>query len=75
LAYGRQRIIHDNHRFVGNVGGRQNEQTYDGFTLVNASLPDTRIRAGYIFNVNRAFSDKSTAVDIDKLWLWVAAKF
>ena len=26
---GRQRIIHDNARFVGNVGWRQNEQTFD----------------------------------------------
>jgi hypothetical protein len=65
LAYGRQRIIYDNHRFVGNVGWRQNEQTYDGFTLVNASLPDTRISAGYIYNVNRVFSDKSPVGNFD----------
>lgn len=26
---GRQRIVHDNARFVGNVGWRQNEQTFD----------------------------------------------
>lgn len=33
--YGRQRIILDNARFVGNVGWRQNEQTFDAlrFTL------------------------------------------
>ncbi|MFO7578471.1 MAG: alginate export family protein, partial [Pelovirga sp.] len=30
LRGGRQRIIYDNARFVGNVGWRQNEQTYDG---------------------------------------------
>ncbi|ARU16036.1 alginate export family protein [Croceicoccus marinus] len=29
LTVGRQRIIHDDHRFVGNVGWRQNEQTFD----------------------------------------------
>ena len=29
LTVGRQRIIHDNARFVGNVGWRQNEQTFD----------------------------------------------
>lgn len=29
--YGRQRIILGNARFVGNVGWRQNEQTYDAF--------------------------------------------
>jgi hypothetical protein len=30
LRGSRQRIIYDNARFVGNVGWRQNEQTYDG---------------------------------------------
>ena len=30
LRGGRERIIYDNARFVGNVGWRQNEQTYDG---------------------------------------------
>jgi hypothetical protein len=59
LKYGRQRIILDNHRFIGNVGWRQNEQTFDAFTLTNASLPKTNITAGYIYNVNRVFSDKS----------------
>ena len=29
LTFGRQRIIHDDARFVGNVGWRQNEQTFD----------------------------------------------
>lgn len=29
LTVGRQRIIYDNARFVGNVGWRQNEQTFD----------------------------------------------
>jgi len=50
----------DNHRFIGNVGSRQNEQTFDGFTVVNKSLPATTITAGYIYNVNRVFSDQST---------------
>ncbi len=63
LKYGRQRIILDNHRFIGNVGWRQNEQTFDAFTLTNASLPQTNITAGYIFNVNRVFSDKSAQGD------------
>ncbi len=58
LKYGRQRITLDNHRFIGNVGWRQNEQTFDAFTVSNVSLPETNITAGYIFNVNRVFSDK-----------------
>lgn len=34
LAAGRQRIIYDNARFVGNVGWRQNEQTFDSFSAI-----------------------------------------
>ncbi|MFY9329154.1 MAG: alginate export family protein [Georgfuchsia sp.] len=61
IKYGRQRLLLDNQRFVGNVGWRQNEQTFDAFTVVNQSLPDTTITAGYISNVNRVFSDDSAA--------------
>jgi len=57
--WGHQRIKLDNDRFIGNVGWRQNEQTFDAFTLVNKSLPDTTITAGYITNVNRVFSDNA----------------
>ncbi len=59
LKYGRQRIVLDNQRFIGNVGWRQNEQTFDGLTVVNQSLPATTITAGYIYNANRVFSDQS----------------
>uniref|UniRef100_UPI000255B6A1 alginate export family protein n=1 Tax=Microbulbifer agarilyticus TaxID=260552 RepID=UPI000255B6A1 len=33
--FGRQRILLDNQRFVGGVGFRQNEQTYDAFSVTN----------------------------------------
>ena len=59
LKYGRQRLVLDNQRFIGNVGWRQNEQTFDGFTVVNKSLPATTITAGYIYNANRVFSDQT----------------
>src|SRR5574340_371966 len=41
VKWGRQRIKLDNDRFIGNVGWRQNEQTFDAFTVVNKSLPST----------------------------------
>ena len=53
IRYGRQRILLDNQRFLGGVGWRQNEQTYDAFTIVNKSLPDTTITLGNIYNVNQ----------------------
>lgn len=59
--WGRQRIILDNARFIGNVGWRQNEQTFDALTIVNASLPDTRITAAYVVNANRIYGDNAAA--------------
>ena len=56
---GRQHITLDNHRFIGNVGWRQNEQTFDGLSISNSSIPNTTIRYGYIGNVNRIFGPDS----------------
>ncbi|MEQ1890148.1 MAG: hypothetical protein ABL951_13370 [Alphaproteobacteria bacterium] len=53
LTLGRQRVIIDNERFVGNVGWRQNEQTYDGFRVDNMSLPNTSASYMYFNRVNR----------------------
>ena len=57
LKFGRQAIIYDNHRFIGNVGWRQNEQTYDAFAVENKSLPSTTINYAHIANVNRIFGE------------------
>ncbi len=54
---GRQRIIHDNARFIGNVGWRQNEQTYDAFRIDTKALPDGRASYAYIDNVKNIFSN------------------
>ncbi len=50
---GRQRITLDNQRFIGNVGWRQNEQTYDALTLKSSALENTQLHYSYITNVNR----------------------
>jgi len=63
LKYGRQRILLDNQRFVGGVGFRQNEQTYDGFSVVNNSLADTTLFLAHIHNVNRIFGEDSPVGD------------
>lgn len=52
LGYGRQRIIYDNARFVGNVGWRQDEQTFDGFTADYKGLPDFTFNYAYLTQVN-----------------------
>ncbi len=48
VKMGRQRVILDNARFVGNVGWRQTEQVYDALVIANTSLPDTTIIYGYV---------------------------
>ena len=57
VKYGRQRIILDNARFVGNVGWRQNEQTYDAVSISNKSLRYTNFFYAYVANANRIFGE------------------
>ena len=52
VTYGRQRINLGNQRFVGGVAWRQNEQTYDGFTIQNSSIANSKLSYGYMYNVN-----------------------
>lgn len=54
---GRQRIILDNARFIGNVGWRQNEQTYDAATLSWQSAPNLTLYYGLLENVHRVNFD------------------
>lgn len=61
--YGRQRIILDNQRFVGGVGFRQNEQTYDAFSLENKAIANLTAYYAYVNNVNRIFSEASGNAD------------
>jgi hypothetical protein len=59
VTIGRQRIIHDEHRFVGNVGWRQNEQTYDGLRIINQSVKHLNVDLTYLNQVNRVFGKDS----------------
>jgi hypothetical protein len=59
LTLGRQRIALDDQRFVGPVGWRQNEQTFDGLRIVNRSVKNLVIDATYFNQVNRVFGPKS----------------
>ena len=58
LTFGRQRIVHDDQRFVGNVGWRQHEQTFDG---LRAQWGSTKIKTDltYASQVNRVFGPDS----------------
>lgn len=60
---GRQQIVYDNAAFIGDVIWRQNQQTYDGFTLTNKSIGGLNFKYAYVTQVNRIFgSDAKTAL-------------
>jgi len=63
---GRQRILLDDQRFVGGVGWRQNEQTYDGLSVQYSGFEKTRLFYSYVGNVNRIFGSEVSAGDHDQ---------
>ncbi len=66
-TFGRQRLNHDQQRFLGSVGWRQNEQTMDAFSL-QQTLGDVALDYSYIWNVNRVFAgskESAQASDLD----------
>ncbi len=62
---GREALKLDNLRFIGDVGWRQNNQTYDGLNIVNKTVPDLTIFYGFIGNVNRIFGEDSPNGDFN----------
>jgi len=58
LTFGRQRMIHDDQRFVGNVGWRQHEQTFDALRAQWAA-PKLKLDFSYAAQVNRVFGPDS----------------
>lgn len=52
---GRQLINLDNQRWIGTVGFRQNEQTFDSARVTSTIIPDTTAEYFYLDNVNRVF--------------------
>lgn len=64
---GRQRINLDNQRYIGGVGWRQNEQTYDAATVVITGVTNSVIVYSFVDNVSRIFGpeDGTPAKDLD----------
>ncbi len=56
VTAGRQRLVLDNARFVGDVGWRQNQQTFDAVVLQDRSLARTTLTYAYLDRINRVFS-------------------
>ncbi len=60
---GRQKIILDNARFVGDVGWRQNDQTFDALVVQDKTFEKTTLTYGYVDRVNRIFDNSGTQRD------------
>ncbi|WOF72528.1 hypothetical protein QMT40_000144 [Parvibaculaceae bacterium PLY_AMNH_Bact1] len=75
VIIGRQRVILDNARFVGNVGWRQNEQTFDAAVVATTFIPDTTLIYGYVDQINRIFGTDSAVGRLDTNTHLINAKF
>ena len=62
---GRFALKIDDHRFIGDVGWRQNNQTFDGAAITNSSVKDLNLLYGWVGNVNRIFGEDSERDDLD----------
>jgi len=60
LKAGRQRINIDDQRFIGAVGWRQMEQTFDSGLITNKSIENLVMKVGYIGQVQNIWSQKDT---------------
>jgi len=65
VKVGRQKVNIDNQRFVGTVGWRQNDQTFDAFSISHSGIQNLDLLYSYIGNVNRIQGDDHTLGDLD----------
>ncbi len=59
VKIGRQGIIYNNHRWVGNIVWRQNFQSYDAMRIDNTSIKNLSVSYVYLDKVNRTFGKNS----------------
>ena len=63
FTVGRQRLVLDNARFVGDVGWRQNMQTFDAAVLQDKSVDQLALTYAYLNRINRVFDNSGTQPD------------
>lgn len=64
LTAGRQRVVHNDQRFVGGVAWRQNEQTFDGYRVQYKLDNGSNLDYSYIYNINRIFGPDGPNADL-----------
>lgn len=65
IKAGRQVINLDNQRFIGSVGWRQNDQTFDAASIENKSIENLALSYTYARTVNRVFGHEHPQGDWD----------
>lgn len=65
VKLGRQTIIFNNHRWVGNIVWRQNNQSFDAVRIDNSSLKNLTLSYVYLDRVNRLFCHDSVFKDYE----------
>lgn len=73
VTVGRQRVILDNARFVGNVGWRQNEQTFDAIRA-NGKIGPVALDATYAISQRTIFGSKSPNKKFDGDFVFLNGK-
>lgn len=69
IRAGRQEIILDDARLLGNIGWRLNGQSFDAVSVTNTSVKDIKIYVAYANQVNSIFL---THIDLDHFYLFNA---
>lgn len=65
VKVGRQKMNIDNQRFIGTVGWRQNDQTFDAIQITNSSIENLDLLYSYVGNVNRIQGGDNALGDLD----------
>jgi len=65
LLAGRTALNLNNQRFVGTVGWRQNDQTWDMVGAITSPIEDLKLTYGYVWNVNRIFGNDHPFGDLE----------
>lgn len=64
-SLGRQNLVLNNARFVGNVAWRQNYQTFDAFSIKDTIIEKLTLSYAYIWHVKRVFADTAVQPNWD----------
>ncbi|MBL4870428.1 MAG: hypothetical protein JKX72_05690 [Robiginitomaculum sp.] len=75
LLAGRTALNMNNQRFIGTVGWRQNDQTWDMAAIISKPVETLTLTGGYVWNVNRIFGDDHPFGDLDTNTFIVDAKY